>query len=229
MAILELVVNQSYANQVVINRFHFVSSGTPAAVSLSFGLIAATGFLDTSAVGNVFPVNTLANYMQQAAHSSLQYVSTYARNLYDPTDFYERPYVDPTYGILSGTATTPALAYGIQSNRVRTDIRRGSKRFAGVREESLGTGGYIESGTIGVMSGICDLLNAPISYDDEGATLSYRSTILSFKEYTTPRGNRAYEKWPTESAQLARSAIGVTWAPMNPVRTQVSRQYGRGV
>jgi hypothetical protein len=228
MAILELVVNQSYAGQLVINRFHFVSSGTPAAVSLSYGLIAATGFLDTSEVGNVFTPDTLANYMQQMAVTGLQYVSAYARNLYDPVDFYERPYVDPTYGVLTGTPTSPAMAYGIQSNRVRTDIRRGSKRFSGVREESLDAGGYLNAGLIGVLSGICDLLNAPISYDDEGATLSYRSSVLSFKEYTTPRGKKAYEKWPTESAQLARSAIGVTWAPQNAIRTQVSRQYGRG-
>jgi len=45
MALYEVVVEQSYAGQQCINRFNYVSSGTPSGVTGSFGLIAALGLL----------------------------------------------------------------------------------------------------------------------------------------------------------------------------------------
>lgn len=228
MAILELTVNQEYAGQLLINRYHFVASGTPAAVSHSFGLMAATGYLTVSGTPLVFPSMTVADRIQAVTVSGLRYVSAYARNLYDPLDFYERPYVAPVYGLQSGVGSSPTLAFGIQSNRVRTDVRRGNKRYGGVREEALAAGGAIEASALGPLTQLCDILSAPLTYDDEGSTLTYTSAVLSYEDYPTPSGRTAYRPYATEATQLSHAAVGVAWAPVTTVRTQVSRQYGRG-
>lgn len=229
MAILELTLSMSYAGQLAINRFHFVSSGTPSAVTKSFGLMGASGFLTVSGSPLAFPSGTLAQTIRSVQTTGVQYISAYARNLYDPVDFYERPYPVPVYGAQSGVGSSPFMAYGLFSSRVRTDIRRGFKRFVGVREESIKEGGEVEAGMIAALGEICNKLNSPMTYDDEGNTLTYTSCVLSFQEYTTPSGKKAYRPYATESAQLSHLASGVQWAPYTVIRSQTSRQYGRGV
>lgn len=228
MAILELVVTQEYYNQLVINRFHYVGSGTPAAVSLSFALISATKYLAASLVGGVFPTPSVARQVQDIQATSLRYVSAYARNLYSVTDFYETPYPSGVNGQQAGAPASPMLAYAVTSNRVRTDIRRGQKRFAGVVEEFMGAGGVLESPALTDLGYIANEMSATLTYDDEGNTLTFQPAILGLEEYTTPSGKRAYRPYATEAAQLEHAAIGIDWQPVGTVRSQVSRQYGRG-
>lgn len=229
MAILEAVISQSYQGQQVINRYHYVSSGTPAAVSLSFALLYAMGYLSSRVVGGAFPAGTIAGAVQDIQHNSLTYVSSVARDLYSVTDFYENPFVVPVSGDQPGSAATPVLAYGFQSNRVRLDVRRGSKRYAGVLEEAMEAGGTIVSGYFTEMGEVADLLSDTLTYDDEGNTITFVPAVLSFEMYTTPPAPKAYRKYETEAEQLMHTAQGVLYAPQPRVRTQVSRQYGRGV
>ena len=229
VAILELVINQAYYDQLVVNRFHYVSGGTPAAVSLSFALTSAAGFIPATPITATFPGGTLADKMEAIVSEDLVFVSAYARNLYSVTDFYEVPYATTILGDTTGEACSPALAYGLFSSRVRTDIRRGMKRFAGVSEAALNGGGIITSGMLANLVLLADKMSEVITYDDEGNTLSFTPAVLGLQEYTTPKGKRAYRIYATESAQLAKTAQGIAWSPYAKVRTQVSRQYGRGV
>jgi hypothetical protein len=228
MALLELVVTGSYYDQLIVNRFHYVASGTPAAVTLSFGLMSATGFQDTSGSPPAFQGTTIAVAWQSNVSDQYKFVAAYVRDLYSVTDFYERPYpVNPTGGV-NGEAMSPAMAYGFKGSRVRTDIRRAQKRFVGVPEANVGSGGLLLSGTVSALTGLGTLMDDTLTYDDEGNTLTFVPAVLGLEEYTTPKGNRAYRIHPTLSEQLNHVATGFTYAPYASVRTQVSRQYGRG-
>ena len=226
--ILELVVNQSYRNQLVVNRFHYVMSGTPAAVTPSFALVAATGYEHVAGTPLVFDGGTVASGHQAIPHTSLQFVSAYARNLYSVTDFYERPYPTGVYGVNTGESMSPICSLGFFSSRVRTDIRRGMKRFAGVTESCFEAGGLLTSGWLSTANSIAELLSDTLTYDDEGNTLTFVPTILGLEEYTTSSGKAAYRPYATKAAQEAHLAQGVVWSPYAEMRTQNSRQYKRG-
>lgn len=228
MAILELVVNQKLNNQLVVNRYHYVSSGTPAAVSLSFALCHATGYLATRLSAGLFPLNSLARQIAGYQGGAVSYLSAYARNLYSVTDFYEAPFPTNPVGARSGETMSPVVAYGFYSSRVRTDIRRGSKRIAGPVEGDVGAMGVLESNMVTALTTVSAKMSEVLTYDDEGNTISFTPAVLGLDEYTTPGGRRAYRPYPTEPAQLNHLATGMTWSPYTTVRTQVSRQYGRG-
>lgn len=228
MAIMELVVNQQYQGQLVVNRFHFISGGTPAAVTRSFALVSASGYLAGNIVSGAFPVPSIARQIQDITSSSLQYLSAYARDLYSDTDFYETPYAANVHGSYGGTPASPALAYALTSNRVRSDIRRGQKRLSGVSENAMVDGGQLDSAFLSSLQYVANEMSAVLSYDDEGNTLTFTPAILSYEEYTTPTGKKAYRKRATPELQLAHAATGVLWTVQDTVRTQVSRQYGRG-
>lgn len=229
MAILEAIVNQSYSGQLAINRFHYVASGTPASVSLSFALLSAMGFIPDPTGATTFAADTLADAMENCQSTAVRYVSAYARDLYSVTDFYEIPYPQTIEGDRTGEASSPVLAVGFYSNRVRTDIRRGMKRFVGVSESDVGSGGYWQPSFNASLEYMAEQLSATLTYDDEGNTITFVPAILGLEEYTTPSGKRAYRPYATATAQLAHVAQGVTWSAYPAVRSQVSRQYGRGV
>lgn len=228
MPILQLTVNQRLANQLIVNRYHYVSSGTPAAVSLSFALMHASGYLTSRIVSGVFPAGTLARQIQEWQGTSLQYISAYAQDIYSNTDFYESPFPSAPNGQRGNDTMSPAVAFGFSASRVRTDIRRGQKRIAGVCEVDVVQNGVIESTTLGNLAGVAAKLAAVLTYDDEGNTISFTPAVLGLQEYTSPSGKRAYRPYPTESQQLSHVATGMTWSPYTTLRTQVSRQYGRG-
>lgn len=228
MAILELVVQQSYYNQLVVNRYHYISSGTPASVTPSFALCYATGYIASRVSAGLFPNATLAGQVQGMQTSGVQTIAAYARNLYSNTDFYESPFPTPPVGINGGEGLSPAVAYGFYASRVRTDIRRGMKRIVGVSESSQSAGGTITGSSMPALVNIAGQLGATLTYDDEGNTITLVPCILGLEEYTTPSGKRAYRPYATEAAQLAHVAQGMTWTPYTSTRTQVSRQYGRG-
>lgn len=229
MAIMEVVLVQRYYNQTVLNRFHYIASGTPAAVTLSYGLLHAMALLPSRLSNGSFPNGVFMNKVQAIQVADVTTISANARDLYSVTDFYESPFPTPPTGGNGGQGQSPAVAYGFSQSRVRTDIRRGMKRFVGVSESSVDGGGVIASGTLGIMSDLADLMGDTLTYDDEGNTLTYAPCILGYEEYTTPSGKKAYRKYATASAQLAHVAQGGIWSPYTTTRTQTSRQYGRGV
>lgn len=228
MAILELVVTGEFFGQEIINRFHYIGSGTPAAVTPSFGLVAATGFLVADGSPAAFDADTLAWYWQNHVSQDYRFISAYARNLYSETDFYERPYIASVVGGQTSESMSPAMAWGFFSNRVRTDVRRGMKRFVGVVESLVAPGGLLTNSARTAFEGWAGAMSDTLTYDDEGNTLTYVPAVLSFEEYETPRGKRAYRKYADPAVQLSHAAVGVSWAAYPQVRTQNSRQYGRG-
>jgi len=220
--IYEVLVRQTYFSKNPINRLHFNMTGTPASVTGSFALMSALGFIDT---GGVFDADTFFDTWRNAVVNDLGFREVQVAALYDVEDFYVRPFIVGVTGVQSGDAMTPVNAFGVRSARVRTDIQQGHKRFCGVSESLVGDGGYLIEAAMNGLQAICDVLNAPITYDDEGNTLTFTPVILKFQEYTTESGKSAYKKQNTLVAQEALMALGGVWSPMPTVRSQVSRQY----
>lgn len=225
MAILELLVRQAYFGQQLINRFHYVSSGTPAAVSLSYALTYAFGVVDTA---GTYPATAPFSVWRSSVIPQLTFIETEAKNLYSPTDFYTRPWTTPLAGTNVGEAASPVLAYGLRSSRVRTDIRRGFKRIGGVNESWVDAGGVLNATAVTQWSTFATRISQVLSFNDEGNTITFSPVVLGYEEYTTPSGRSAYRPYATESAQLDHAALGIVYSVMPNIRSQVSRQYGRG-
>lgn len=228
MAVLEAVLTSQYQNQLVINRFHYVSSGDTGPVTHSFGLLSAMGGIAPTGSPAYFSAGTILQGIQNISALSFAFKALYIRNLYDPTDFVETAYNSTTNGNFAGSPASPMLAYGLTSGRIRTDIRRGSKRFAGVTEDGMSDAGVVSGPALTALNTLCTRLSATLSYTDAGASLSFAPAVLGFEEYTTPRGNRAYRKYSTEAAQLLHAALNPVYSPVSTIRSQVSRQYSRG-
>lgn len=223
----EVVMRQLLFGQQVINRMHYNGSGTPAAVSRSFALISALGFIPDGVTG-VYPVNRFFTKLIALQSPGLTHVEVECRALYDPVDFYVRPFTTPVAGIFGSETVSPLVAYGFTSTRVRTDIRRGQKRFGGVAEEAVANGGVL-SATVQVQGlAVANALGEVLTYDDEGNTLTFAPVVLSFREDVSPSGRPVYVKYDTLAEQEQHMAQGITYTLKQTVRSQNSRQYGRG-
>jgi len=224
----ELTLSGTYFNQQVINRFNYVSTGTPASVMGSFALMSAFGLIPEL---TVYPATAPFAIMMYGLADDFVINSAVVRAaaLYAPEDFYERPFITPYAGTNAGEPLSPAMAFGFRTNRVRLDIDRGTKRLCGVTETQVGAGGVLVSGTMDQNAIIAEKWSEVLEYDDEGATLSFTPCIVSKEEYTTPAGKKAYKYYPTLAEQMEHVATSIIWQPYSTVRTQNSRQYGRGV
>lgn len=232
MPLYEVVLNSAYAGQACVNRWNYIGSGTPAAVSLSFGLVAAFGAIfDTGAIPPAYPADTILSAIKEMSDNDVTFVQITALNVYDPTDFYQTAF-NPAYpGGQGGDGLTPVDAYGFRTNVVNRSIRRGTKRFVGVNEGASGQGGTISPSFIELMQDLAEKMTANLEYDDEGQTLTYVPAICSKEEYVPDPAfpqKTAYRYYGTLAAQLARTATGFIWEPVPTVRSQTSRQYGRG-
>lgn len=221
--LFEAVLRQSYQGRSVLNRWHYNSSGTPAAVSLSFALTSAFGAIPNPGTG-AFPDGTIMAQLAEIQSSDLVYVEFTATALYDVVDFYSVPYPPDQNASQGGTPMSPFIAYPLSSNRVRTDIRRGFKRFAGVSEQYVGTGGVIEAGLPAFLSNLAELMSDNLTYDDEGNTLTFQPCILSLELQTPVTDPRRYALYPTLAEQLEHTALGVNWAAGGYVTTQNTRK-----
>jgi hypothetical protein len=234
MAILEVVLAGVYFNQQTISRWNYVSTGTPAAVSLSFALASAFGAIyDEVAIPPGYPADTPLALISELCNAGWTWEQLTVLDPYSPTDFYQTPFVNPYGGVGEGTGMSPMNAYGFRTNQVRRDVARGTKRFPGTEEESVDAGGVIGSALMSLMNDVADKMTETLTYDDEGNTLSFAPAICGKEEYDPNppplTGNhRAYKYYGTLAEQLEHTAIGVLWQPYTTIRSQTSRQYGHG-
>lgn len=226
----EVVFDQRYFGQQVINRFNYVSSGTPAVVSASFALVTAMGW----GGGDGYSIPDLGITFQEQWRvpqvAALTYVEIICKAIYDVTDFYTLPLVPPMTGLdVAAAGMSPTTAMGWRSNRVRSDIGRGMKRMAGISEASVAPGGVLESGALGWANQVVIALTSPLIYDDEGNIITFTPCIVKKQKYTPVGSTKpAYRYFPDEAEQMENLAQGISWQPYTQVRTQSSRQYGHG-
>lgn len=227
--LFEVILRGLYFGQEVINRWNYTSTSTPASVTPSFGLVSAFGGIPDS-ITHAFPDGSIMAAIASIQATALVYTDLTAINIYDKADFYSVPYTSAQHGLnASGDAMTPINAYGWKSTQVTRAIRAGHKRIAGVCEGDVDAGGVLSASILPTLTTIAGLFGSTINYTDEGATLAYVPVIVSKEKYTVPSsGKTAYKYWPDLAAQSAHLATGVIWTPMPDVRSQTSRQYGKG-
>jgi hypothetical protein len=160
---------------------------------------------------------------------NLSITEVQAKAVFSSTDFYTLPLSTGNIGIQTGDASPSFMAYALQTNRVRSDVRRGNRRLAGVAELNLNAFGVVTTEHLAVVALLGEEFSNVLTYDDEGNTLSYTPAVVSKELYQTPSGGDAYRYYATESEQAEHLATGVAWTPKPLVTTQVTRKRGRGV
>lgn len=223
----ELTMFGRYYGNRIVNRFNYVSTGTPASVLGSFALMSAFGAIPD---GSVYPTTApFYNIMLPLSNQfTVQNIVVRTPLDYAVEDFYERPFVTPYAGGNSGEGLGPTDSLGFRTNRVRLDIDRGTKRFPGLAEASTNGGGILTSAQLAGAEVIAEAMSAILTYDDEGNTVSFAPCVVSKEAYETPSGKTAYKYYDTLAEQMEHVAVGIQWQPYTEVRTQTSRQYGRG-
>jgi hypothetical protein len=227
-SLMELTLNTTYFNQKCVNRWNYVASGTPAAVTLSFGLMSIMGFLP---VTTTLGAGTVGGTLQAMLANDLIFNSAIARAVYIDDDFYDSPFLTNTIGALGGgvNSLSPLDAYGWFSSRVKQSIGRGYKRFPGMVESATESGGVLTSAVLALMQDVSDAMSATLVFSDEGESLTYVPCIVQKEKYVVPdSGKNAYRYYADETVQLAHTAQGINWTAYENQRSQTSRQYGRG-
>jgi hypothetical protein len=225
--ILELTLVQELAGQQLINRWNYVSSGTPVGVTNSQALMSAMGFIPSGSPAE-FPTASIGYDIRSLQSVEVSFIQCLARNIYPSADFYELPYVGGFTGKVTGACSPPFVSYGFNTTRVTTAIRRGQKRIGGVPVSAVSDAGAIDSAALTALNSLATAMGDTLTYTDGGNSLSFVPTIVSKEKYETPAGNDAYRYYSTEVAQLAHIAQGFVWDAKSVVRSQTSRQYGRG-
>lgn len=227
MSIYEVILQSDFRGVEVVNRFNYVGAGVPAVVSGSFALASALGSIPSA---NVYPDNTLLKAIANMLHTDMKFTLLTVNNVYNPDDFYSAPFVPDYSGARAGESMSPVMAYGFYSNRVTRSIRRATKRFCGVPEGDVTSGGIIAAGGVNVVSPVATRLGEILTYNDEGNSLSFSPCVVSKQKYqsNTNPVRWAYRYYPTLAEQLEHIAQGITWDFYTTVRSQTSRQYGHG-
>lgn len=208
--------------QQIINRFdYFVPTSMTGASALE--LLTLMGFVPTGDPAT-FPADTIASGIQQITSDDLSFLEVEVAELYTPTDFYVAAFSPAAHGANGAGIASITDAFGLFTNRVRTDIKRGFKRFGGVPSDAYAGGSMIDPTYMGLLTTLAASMSTLLA----GVTATYSPAVFQFEFYTTPRGNPAYKKYTTSAEQSAHVAHPMVWAAYDSVRTQVSRQLGRG-
>lgn len=225
MALYEVTLRQRFADQLCINVWNYFVVGGGFVTPSSLELLTLMGFIP-SGDPLEFPADTVADAIWGLQDNDVTFLSAEARELYSVTDFYEAAY-SPAIpaGRSTGTSEAPFIAYGFFTSRVRTDIRRGFKRFVGVDELLLDPLGVITDPGLALMDTLADAMSETLG----GVTASYQPAVISRnKVVDVGTGAVTYELYATEAEQEEHVASPLAWAPYSTVRSQTSRQYNRG-
>lgn len=227
MALYEVVLTQKFANQECINRWNYVSSGAAGSASAAYALVDAMGFIPHGVIPG-YPTDAMFSAIGTMQSQDVFYTQVLAKNIYDPTDFYDLPFPPTTRGQNTGVSQSPVDSWGFFSNRTRLDIHRATKRFVGVTQDDVGTQGVFVSSGAALMTEVALYMGNVLAYSDGGASLSFAPCVVGKQKYTTPSARTAYRYYPDLATQTDHLMLGVTWIQYNNVRSQTSRQVGRG-
>lgn len=236
MPLMEVTLQQRFAQQRLVNRFNYLASGTPASVSFSFALTSALGAIESA---GAYPDTGLMCLIAAIQSTQLVFDQIIVRDVYSTTDFYALPFVAQLSGAIAGSDTlSPTSAIGFRSNRTRSDIRSGQKRFSGIPESATTAGGAIESTWLaGQVGDLAEALGTVVSYLDEAQTLTFSPVIVGKQCYDPTDDTecdelttrKAYRYYPTFAEQADHLMESIVWDAHPQIRTQVTRQYGRGI
>lgn len=229
MPLYEVTLEQSYFGQQCINRWNYQSGAIPEGSSGAYLALVGMGFIaddDTPA----FDTTTIAGMLQPSQHSGVTFVQAIAKNLYSVTDFYTYAFpVGTIGGNAGGEGLSPTMAYGFTSDRTRSDIRRAQKRFVGVAENVVISGGGWTGAAAISLQDLGDRMGAVNTAEFDDVVTTFAPFVFGREKYH-PEGKTtwAYKYYDTLAEQLEHIAAITAFTLKPNVRTQTSRQYGRG-
>lgn len=224
-ALYDVTVIADFNGTEIVNHYNYLGDVNDADSGDAFGLASAMGYVP---VAGVFPDGTLADEIATLTSNGLQWHQIIVRNVYDPTDFVELPFVPVAPGLGSGDVEAGFVAFGCRSNRVRTDIGRGYKRFAGVNESAVNSFGELTSGAKTQLEVIAGKIQAVITFEEGAITNTYKPVIVGKEKIIVEGEPVKYRYYTSLEAQLDHIALGTVWEAYDHVRSQVSRKIGQG-
>jgi len=227
MGFYEVVLNTQYLEQKFVNRWNYFAEEDFPTSQGAFGLIQALGLYASGSPAN-FPVGTMGAAIQALLNEQVIFVQAYAKNIYNPFDFYDYAFPDDVVGGVAGAGISPVLAIGFTSSRTRTDIRRGQKRFGGIDGDWVTNGGALSATAITAANTLAARMSEDVEFDTGIGIFEYKPCIASKKKPSEVPLSDGYEYWPTEDEQFGHSMFNIVWSVKDDIRTQGSRQYGRG-
>lgn len=219
-----------------MNQLTFLSDIDDPTTTNAYGLLQALGFdpgdpttpIENSVLENLLTCQTVRYSMNEIQVRSLTSVIDFITQPLNPALWMGAIAVPVGDGALNFSAAR------LRTNRVRTDIRRGTLSLSGGTEEQIEgqdnwTAGYFE-----LLQDLCDALNATKSYTVGETVTVFRNAVFQKEKYISRPGGMdlspryAYRYYTDEEEFISHTAVGLTWAPVQRVSSQVTRKFGRG-
>lgn len=228
MQLYEVVLNQKLFGQEIVNRWNYVTNDPTTDHLGAFKLAGALGAIQGGDPVS-YPTDKLIWKIALMQNSAVQFTQLLVKAIDDPLDFYDQPMVGTLNGQITAAGSMPSFnAFGFYTNRRRTDIARGMKRFAGVTIGGTSTNGEIIAPLVTPMINVALEMTEDQTDVTDGVTTHFAPTIVSKQKYTTPSGKTAYKYYKPLSTQAEHWYQDFTWTAYPNARTQTSRQIGKG-
>jgi hypothetical protein len=230
--LLELVLTGTDNFQETINRFNYTVTSSVETEVNGAALIQAFGAIWD---GTEYPSGLPLRDFMQMLNDEYCFLSVSARDVYSDVDFAEVPLVHDACGAVTvGDIEPPFVAFGFRTNRIRRDIRRGTKRFSGVSETDSDGGGLLNGAAVTRVEIAAAAMSAVLTQTVAGVDYTFHPVIVGKMRYLPPdntvfnAAGTAYTYWPDFATQADHLASDPTWEIYPTFRSQVSRQYGKG-
>lgn len=230
--LLEVVIKGTANGEMYINRLNFVASQAGITDSTSYFLLLSLGYLGITTA----PTNgSVLDELLTCNSGTFQMTELVARNIFAVSDFITLP-VGPTnyVGLNSGGSYYSNFSVQkLRSNLRRQDIGRGFLALDRPKESDVDDSGNLGATALGKLTALGIAIASVPAFTDDGENISWTSCVVGKEKYrTNPDSTKdptyAYRYYEDKDEQFEHLANGVQWSPMPKVRSQVSRQYGKG-
>jgi len=228
MNMYRAVLEQQYAGQQVINTFDFISGEVPSGQLGALLIGVGMGFVPFTGI-TPFDADTFGGKLQAAQSLAVHYVQLLVKNLYSVTDFFTYAFPADTNGTQGADGLPPINAAGFSSDRTVSNIRRAQKRFVGLTEGQVDSLGVLNTSGLALWEAVGDKMDNVNVVPVDGGSFTF--TPYVFSKHKVTRGTPPkvhYDEWPDEATALEHVAKINQFNLKPDVRSQVSRQYGRG-
>lgn len=226
MEYYEIALEQTYFGQQVINRWNYTADTIPSGQLGALLALVGMGFMPFTDI-EAFGSTTVAGILQTLQSSEAIFVQAICKNIFNPLDYYAYAFPPDTHGISGGgDGMSPTAAFAYTTDRTRSDMRRGQKRFVGIEEGNVAAGGVLINASAFQTLGdaMADINLVPVG----GSGVTFTPYVFGRVEYTTPSGKKGYKYYASPTLQADHIMRINQWVLKPQIRTQASRQYGRG-
>jgi hypothetical protein len=229
----EVTILGERAGQLVVNRMNFTSNNELVESANSVGLLRALGYQPSDVT--VPDTDSVLFRFLAAQTTAYQINEIIVRNLWSVTDFITLPVSgvgwQGTITVGSGDALPTFVAAKLRTNRVRTDIRRGTLSITGGTEEQVEGADVWNTAYMTLLNSFAAAINAGPSVEVGGASTTFLPSVFKKERYPVPDSDpvrMAYRYYTDFVLFQANIASPVTWSAVERVSSQVSRKIGRG-